>query len=75
MNQIKVIDGRGLEPPEPFALTMDALSQCNVGEKVLLILSREPHPLYRVLETQGFNRQTRLAPEGRVEILIWRTSP
>ncbi|MEI8030040.1 MAG: DUF2249 domain-containing protein [Comamonadaceae bacterium] len=70
----KIIDGRGLEPPEPFVLTMDALNASSLGEKVLLILSREPYPLYEALDVNGFSHQTRRAPDGTFEILSWRNS-
>ncbi|MDO8706596.1 MAG: DUF2249 domain-containing protein [Sulfuricaulis sp.] len=75
MNQpkvIKVIDARGLEPPEPFVLTMDALNASGPGEAVLLLLSREPYPLYQALDRNGFSHQTRRTPDGTVEILSWR---
>jgi tRNA 2-thiouridine synthesizing protein A len=68
----KRIDARGLEPPEPFVLTMEALDTIGAGEKLLLILTREPHPLYRALKVNGFLHQTEHTPEGTVEILIWR---
>jgi hypothetical protein len=70
----KIIDGRGLEPPEPFVLTMDALNASNFGEKVLLLLPREPYPLYQALDVSGFSHQTRCAPDGTFEILCWRNS-
>lgn len=68
----KTIDARGLEPPEPFVLTMEALDTIGADEKLLLILNREPHPLYRALQINGFAHQTEHAPDGTVEILIWR---
>ncbi|NMM05631.1 DUF2249 domain-containing protein [Polaromonas sp.] len=69
---IKTIDGRGLEPPEPFVLTLEALEASGPAEDVLLLLSREPYPLYRALELNGYSRQTRIVSDGTVEILIWR---
>lgn len=68
----KVIDARGLEPPEPFVLTMEALDTIGLDEKLLLLLAREPHPLYRALQINGFTHQTERAADGTVEILIWR---
>jgi hypothetical protein len=44
-DSIKVIDGRGLEPPEPFLLVTDALGVCPPGGAVLLLQAREPPPL------------------------------
>ena len=68
----KIIDGRGLEPPEPFVLTMDALGAMEPHQKLLLILTREPYPLYRALQNQGFAYQTEVTMQGTFEILIWR---
>jgi uncharacterized protein (DUF2249 family) len=70
----RIVDGRGLEPPEPFVLTMDALNASSHGEKVLLLLPREPYPLYQALDANGFSHQTRRAPDGTFEILCWRNS-
>lgn len=69
---VKTIDARGLEPPEPFELTMEALASCGSTEAVLLLLPREPYPLYRALELNGYSRETRHAIDGTVEIMIWR---
>ena len=71
MKADKVIDGRGLEPPEPFLLTMEALDAIQPGQTVLLLLSREPFPLYRALELNGYAWQTERKDDGTVEILIW----
>ncbi|MFT3850054.1 MAG: DUF2249 domain-containing protein [Propionivibrio sp.] len=67
----RVVDGRNLEPPEPFEQTMDALDSIAVGQRVLLILGREPHPLYRALELNGYAWQTERKNDGSVEITIW----
>lgn len=69
---VKVIDARNLEPPEPFVLTMEALDQIGPDESLLLLLTREPHPLYRALEINGFTHRAEHTPEGVVEITIWR---
>jgi len=67
-----VVDARFLEPPEPFVRTMDALDVLPEGEKLLLLLFREPHPLYRVLNQNGYRHEVELTAEGVFEILIWR---
>lgn len=75
MSQTKadtVIDARAMEPPEPFVRTMEALDGIAPGEKLLLLLAREPHPLYRALDINGFSYQTERMLDGTVEILIWR---
>lgn len=67
-----LVDARNMEPPEPFVRTMEALEGIGETQKLLLLLSREPHPLYRALEINGFVWQTDRKPDGLVEILIWR---
>ena len=67
-----VVDGRNLEPPEPFEQTMEALERLAPGQKVRLLIGREPFPLYRALELNGFSWHTGRTPDGDVEVLIWR---
>jgi len=67
-----VVDARYLEPPEPFVRTMDMLDTLAPGERMLLLLFREPHPLYRVLQQNGDSHETELVADGTFEILIWR---
>lgn len=70
----RVIDARGLEPPEPFVLTMDALDRLPRGEKLLLQLYREPYPLYKALQANGFAYTVEHTGDGTVEILIWHAA-
>ena len=42
------------------------------GERMLLLLFREPHPLYKVLRQNGYTYETELVADGTYEILIWR---
>ncbi|SDH56628.1 DUF2249 domain-containing protein [Propionivibrio dicarboxylicus] len=70
----RIIDGRELEPPEPFVRTMEALDAIAPGEKVMLQIGREPFPLYRALSLNGFEWLTRQAPDGCYEVLIWHKS-
>ena len=67
-----VVDARFLEPPEPFVQAMEMLDTLQAGEQVLLLLYREPHPLYRVLVQNGHAYTTELLPDGTFEILITR---
>ncbi|MCC6608173.1 MAG: DUF2249 domain-containing protein [Burkholderiales bacterium] len=66
-----VIDARDLEPPEPFERVMEALGDLAEGDRILLILNREPFPLYRVLERNGYGYASKAFPDGRFEIEIW----
>lgn len=65
-----VVDARFMEPPEPFVKTMEMLDTLKPGEKMLLLLYREPHPLYKVLAQNGHSHETELLPDGTFEILI-----
>ena len=64
------IDARGLEPPEPFERVMEAIAELEPEGEILLILNREPVPLYRVLERNGYCWNTTGFDDGRFEILI-----
>jgi uncharacterized protein (DUF2249 family) len=69
-----VIDARDLEPPEPFERVMEALCDMQPGDDVVLVLTREPFPLYRVLERNGYAWQATGFDDGRFEIRIWEKS-
>ncbi len=69
-----VIDARDLEPPEPFERVMEALCDMKPGDDVVLILTREPFPLYRVLERNGYAWTATGFDDGRFEIRIWDKS-
>ena len=47
------------------------LSELEAGDRIKLILNREPHPLYRVLERNGYAYEPTWYDDGHCEILIW----
>jgi uncharacterized protein (DUF2249 family) len=59
-----VIDARGLEPPRPFELVMEALCELKAGDSVRLILEREPFPLFRVLDRNGYRYKVNRSEDG-----------
>lgn len=67
-----VVDARYMEPPEPFVATMEMLDTLQEGEKMLLVLFREPHPLYKVLRQNGHDYEVEQVADGSFEILISR---
>lgn len=67
-----VVDARFMVPPEPFVQTMEMLDTLQPGEQMLLLLYREPHPLYQVLARHGHAYATELQADGTFEILITR---
>lgn len=64
------IDARGLLPPEPFERVLEALRCLPAGETVLLILDREPVPLFRFLLRNHYRFETRWVAPDRCETLI-----
>lgn len=69
----RVIDGRGMQPPEPFDRVVEALASLDEGESVLLIVQCEPRPLYRFLDANDYRWKSEAYPDGRVEVLISET--
>lgn len=72
MAEQRVIDGRGLMPPEPMELTLAALDELPEGEELLLLLYCEPHPLYNILKQNGYRYRTGFREDGTVEVYISR---
>jgi len=70
-----IIDGREMEPPQPFEAVMAALATLAPDASVLLILPREPFPLFRVLANSGFAWRTERAADGSFEITITHKKP
>jgi uncharacterized protein (DUF2249 family) len=70
---IVFLDVCGLEPPEPLERVLDALSRLEPGQKLRMLIDREPHPLYRILSNNGYQRSTEARPDFRYEILIWKS--
>lgn len=65
------LDVCGLEPPEPLQRTLEALSGLRQGQRLRMLIDREPRPLYRILERNGYRYQTELRPDYVYEITIW----
>ncbi|MCG2585935.1 DUF2249 domain-containing protein [Massilia sp. TS11] len=64
------IDVRGLEAPEPMLQVLGALEQLPVGECLQVRIDREPFPLYRMLERDGFAHRFSASDSGFL-LLIW----
>ncbi|GAB3554460.1 hypothetical protein GCM10027343_42460 [Noviherbaspirillum agri] len=65
------IDVCGLEPPEPLERVLDALSRLASGQRLRVVIGREPLPLYRILENNGYAYQTSSREDYLYEVLIW----
>lgn len=66
------LDVCGLEPPEPMERVLDALSRLAPQQKLCMLIDREPRPLYRILDNNGYGYQATARPDYLYEILIWK---
>ena len=48
------LDVRGLPPCEPFDRTLAALDSLPEGEQLVVLIHREPFPLYALLDEQHY---------------------
>lgn len=71
----RVVDARGLEPPEPMVRVLNSLDELPRGERLLMLIHIEPRPLFRVLERNQFAYRSELTPAGHFEVTIWHKSP
>ena len=67
---MKIIDARGLQPPEPFERVIDALVELPLGEELKLVIPVEPLPLYRFLRNNRYTFKTAQIAEGHYEVVI-----
>ncbi len=70
MAEPHVIDGRGMQPPEPLELAMAALPKLGEGEELVMLLHCEPLPLYSILERNGYGYRSVRHADGTNEIHI-----
>lgn len=66
-----LLDVCGLEPPEPLERVLEALSTLPHGRRLCMLIDREPRPLYRILDENGFMHQAHCRADFLYEILIW----
>jgi uncharacterized protein (DUF2249 family) len=67
-----LIDGRGMEPPEPLQRALQALDELAVGDDLLLLLYCQPHPLFAALKQRDCTWSEALRADGTREIRIQR---
>lgn len=71
MTKEHILDALWLEPPEPLELTLEAIEKLLPGERLRLLIHREPKMLYPILQEWGFAYQKTSREDGTYEILIW----
>ena len=65
-----IVDARGLMPPAPMNLTLEALDALSPEGELILLLYREPTPLYDVLRRNGYAHRTETNSDGEFRIHI-----
>ena len=64
------LDLRGLYPPEPMERVFDALANLLKGQQIRMLIDREPHPLYRILEQNNYRYASTEPEPGLYQIVI-----
>ncbi len=72
MAEDRVIDVRGLEPPQPLEMVLDEAARLEPGQRLHVIHFREPCLLYPLLAKRGFSHCVAATGEERFEFLVWR---
>lgn len=75
MNDDVQIDARGLQAPEPMERVLDALSRLLPRQRVVLLIEREPRPLFRILLNNGYRYSVEQDTDGSAglyRVVIWR---
>jgi uncharacterized protein (DUF2249 family) len=66
------LDVCGLEPPEPMERVLEAISGLEPGQRLRMLIDREPFPLYHILANNGYSHETHSRPDFLYEVLIWQ---
>lgn len=68
------LDVRGMEPPEPLERILHEIGRFGTGDRLRVIIDCRPHPLFRILERDGFSYREEAGTTSLYEITIWRKS-
>ena len=66
------LDVRGMEPPEPLERILQEIDKFGTGDRLRVIIDCRPHPLFRILERDGFAYREEAGTTSLYEITIWR---
>ncbi|MGL5631252.1 MAG: DUF2249 domain-containing protein [Azovibrio sp.] len=69
---VHTLDARWLSPPEPMVRTLEMLDNIGVDDELLLLLHREPFPLYDILWRNGFGHRVERLDDSEFAIHIRR---
>ena len=72
MNAEVTLDVRGMEPPEPLERILRQIGGFGPGDQLRVIIDCRPHPLFRILERDGFAYSEQPGTTSLYEITIRR---
>lgn len=70
-NEYVLLDGRDMQPPEPFEKTLEALDGLPRGKVLRVLLWHQPKPLYQFLDRNGYRHEADVEDDGTVAVRIW----
>ena len=65
------VDVRWLQPPEPFERIVAALTTLGRGERLRVLIHREPVPLLDMLRENRYGYEVEPQDDGTFAITIW----
>ena len=72
MPEDRVLDVRGLEPPQPLEMVLEEAARLEPGQRLHVIHFREPCLLYPLLAKRGFAHGVVFSNDERFEFEVWR---
>ncbi len=72
MEQERVLNVSELEPPGPMEKILEAIETLTPGHYLRILHSREPFPLYTLLDEYGYRHCIREGKQTLFEIFVWR---
>lgn len=64
------LDVRNMAAPEPLEHCLEALAELKPGQKIQMLIDREPYPLYSILDRDGFQHECKFE-DTHYLITIW----
>jgi uncharacterized protein (DUF2249 family) len=66
------LDVRGMSPPEPLEHALEAIYSLMPGQRLRMLIDREPRPLYQILDRDGYRHESEFTDAQHYLITIWR---
>lgn len=66
------LDVRGMSPPEPLEHALEAIFTLEAGQRLRMLIDREPYPLYQMIERDGYLHESEFTESQHYLITIWR---